>query len=94
MTGPTLATLLNWNGFQTDYGTRYAGARGTYTLIQATYNWLESIGEDDDAERVALAFKKPDGSYAYNKWRFLFTFIICSRNVNALYLWTCGSKRS
>lgn len=67
MTGPTLATLLNWNGFQTDYGTRYAGARGTYTLIQATYNWLESIGEDDDAERVALAFKKPDGSYAYNK---------------------------
>ncbi len=67
MTGENLAEHLNWNEFLTNYGTEYQGGRGTYTLIHATYDWLESIGEDDDAHNVALAFKKPDGSFAYNK---------------------------
>lgn len=62
-----LAGLLNWNGFETNYHTRFAGGRGTYTLIHATYDWLVSIGNTVDADKVALAFKKPDGSYAYNK---------------------------
>jgi hypothetical protein len=67
MTGETLADLLNWNGFKTNYDTEYAGGRGTYKLIHATYDWLVSIGEQEDANNVADAFKKPDGTYAYDK---------------------------
>lgn len=67
MTGENLAEHLNWNEFLTNYGTEYQGGRGTYTLIHATYDWLVSIGEEDDADKVALAFKKPDGTFAYNK---------------------------
>jgi hypothetical protein len=66
MNGETLATLLNWNNFKTSYGSRYEGGRGTYTLIHATYDWLVKNGNQADADKVALAFKKPDGSYAYN----------------------------
>lgn len=39
MNAKDLAGLLNWNGFKTDYGSTYAGARGTYKLIHATYDW-------------------------------------------------------
>ncbi len=66
MTGETLATLLNWNKFKTSYGSTYEGGRGTYTLIHATYDWLVKNGNQGDTDQVALAFKKPDGSYAYN----------------------------
>jgi hypothetical protein len=67
MTGETLATLLNWNGFKTSYNTEYEGGRGTYTLIHATYDWLVSNGKQTEADNVAMAFKKPDGTYAYDK---------------------------
>lgn len=67
MTGETLATLLNWNGFKTSYNAEYEGGRGTYTLIHATYDWLVSNGKQTEADNVAMAFKKPDGTYAYNK---------------------------
>jgi hypothetical protein len=67
MTGETLATLLNWNNFKTSYNITYAGGRGTYTLIHATYDWLVANGNQADADTVALAFKKPDGTYAYSK---------------------------
>lgn len=67
MTGETLAEILNWNNFKTSYNSEYAGGRGTYTLIHATYDWLVANGKQQDADYVALAFKKPDGTYAYNK---------------------------
>jgi len=67
MTGKTLADLLNWNGFKTSYDTEYAGGRGTYKLIRATYDWLVKIGDQEAADKVAEAFKKPNGTYAYEK---------------------------
>lgn len=67
MTGETLADLLNWNKFKTNYNSEYEGGRGTYTLIHATYDWLVANENQEDADKVALAFKKPDGTYAYNK---------------------------
>lgn len=45
MTGENLADHLNWNNFKTSYNTTYAGSRGTYTLIHATYDWLVSQGD-------------------------------------------------
>lgn len=67
MNGKELAVLLNENGFRTGYNTKYAGERGIYTLIHATYNWLVENDNQADADKVALAFKKPNGKYAYEK---------------------------
>lgn len=64
---PNLAEHLNWNNLKTGYGTEYSGKRGTYTLIHATYDWLVSIGEQVDADKVAQAFRKPDNTFAYHK---------------------------
>jgi hypothetical protein len=61
-----LAEHLNRNKFKTGYGTKYEGGRGTYTLIHATYDWLVSIGQQTEADNVAKAFPKPDGSYAFD----------------------------
>jgi len=61
----SLALLLNWNGYTTEYGTPYQGKRGTYTLVKATYDWLVKNGRKMEADNVAQAFPKPDGSYAY-----------------------------
>ena len=66
MSGEELAAHLNRNNFLTDYGTEYAGTRGTYTLINAVYKWVHDIlGLPQEAEHVANAFVKPDGTYAY-----------------------------
>ena len=67
MTGETLAEILNWNKFKTSYDSEYTGRRGTYTLIHATYDWLVTNGKQNEADNVAMAFKKPDSTYAYNK---------------------------
>jgi hypothetical protein len=67
MTGENLADHLNWNNFKTSYNTTYTGSRGTYTLIHATYDWLVRQGDQLAADKVAKAFKKPNGSYAYAK---------------------------
>ncbi len=65
MSGPEFADHLNRNGFQTSYGTDYEGKRGTYTLISATYKELTDLGRISDAENVAKAFVKEDGTPAY-----------------------------
>ena len=66
MSGEELADHLNRNKFLTSYGEEYQGGRGTYKLIRETWNWVnEELGLDDEAEKVAKAFVKPDGSYAY-----------------------------
>lgn len=67
MNGKELAVLLNENGYRTGYNTKYAGGRGIYTLISATYYWLEENDNQADADKVALAFKMPNGKYAYEK---------------------------
>jgi hypothetical protein len=66
MTVQNLAIQLNSNGYLTSYGTNYMGARGTYTLVHAVYDWLAGTGQQNDADCVAEAFTKWDGSYAYN----------------------------
>jgi len=66
MSGEELAAHLNRNNFMTEYGTEYQGGRGTYTLIHQTWNWLQhDLQLTEEAKKVAEAFVKPDGSYAY-----------------------------
>ncbi len=60
-----LANIMNHFNRTTTYGTPYAGLRGTYTLIHATYDWLVAQGNQQGADVVATAFTKPDGIYAY-----------------------------
>lgn len=66
MSGDELAAHLNRNKFLTSYGERYAGGRGTYTLISETYKWVHNeLGLEDEAKKIAESFVKPDGNYAY-----------------------------
>ena len=66
MSGEELAEHLNRNDFLTSYGTEYQGGRGTYKLIKQTWSWLKhDLQLNSDAEAVALAFVKANGSYAY-----------------------------
>ena len=66
MSSEELAAHLNRNDYMTGYGTEYAGGRGTYRLIQASWKWLSTdLGLEDEGKKVADAFVKPDGSYAY-----------------------------
>ena len=66
MSADILVTHLNWNKFRTDAGTVYRAGRGIYKLIESTYKWLQSSVQNTDAENVAKAFKKPDGTFAYD----------------------------
>ena len=66
MSGEELAEHLNRNDFLTSYGTEYAGGRGTYTLIKHTWTWLHNeLGLRGEAEKVAKAYVKANGNYAY-----------------------------
>lgn len=65
MSGSELADYLNRNGLKTGYGSEYAGGRGTFTLIEATYDKLIMLGDNINAEKVARAFVKDDGTYAF-----------------------------
>ncbi len=68
MSAEELANHLNRNNFKTGYETAYEGGRGTYTLIQATYNWVhDELGLADEAGVVASAYVKADGSHAWDK---------------------------
>jgi hypothetical protein len=69
ITGIELANHLNLNNYKTNTGSLYEGKRGTYRLVTATYDWLDAFGLQNEANNVALAFKKPNGEYAYNKKR-------------------------
>jgi len=73
MSGDELADHLNRNNFRWGSGKKYTGERGTYTLIGATWKWLnDDLGLPGESEKVALAFVKPDGSYAYLKGADIF----------------------
>lgn len=65
MSGSELGEHLNRNGIQTDYGTDFAGKRGVYTLVSASYHELVKLGLTSDANNVAKAFVKEDGTPAY-----------------------------
>ena len=66
MSGEELAEHLNRNKFLTSYGEQYKGGRGTYKLIRETWQWVhDELGIDDEADKIAAAYVKPDGSYAY-----------------------------
>jgi hypothetical protein len=68
MSNEELAAHLNRNGFMTQYGTQFAGGRGTFRLIQSTWKWVhEELGLEDEAENVAQAYVKPDGTHAWDK---------------------------
>ena len=68
MSGQELADHLNRNNFKTSYGTEFEGARGTYTLIEATWRWVNNdLGLEDEASNIALAFVKPDGTHAWDR---------------------------
>ena len=67
MSAPELADHLNRNEFKTNYGSEYKGERGTYTLIDNIVDDLTSKGQSKLGDKVARAFTKPDGTYAYNK---------------------------
>ena len=67
MSGEELADHLNRNKFLTAYGTEYAGGRGTYNLINETWHWLnDDLELPEEAKKVALAFVRQDGTYAYD----------------------------
>jgi len=66
MSGEELAEHLNRNKFSTSYGSQYNGGRGTYTLIRETWRWVHEMGLDDEAKKIAEAFVRPDGDYAYD----------------------------
>lgn len=66
MSGEELAAHLNRNRFFAGTGERYRGGRGTYTLIRETWKWVQNELElPEEAKKVADAFVKPDGTYAY-----------------------------
>ena len=65
--GATLAQMLNNAGLKTSYGTPYAGGRGTYTLVHATYDWLLHRGLGNEADMVADVYINQYGNYAYDK---------------------------
>lgn len=65
MTVGRLCDVLNATGFRTRYDTEYTGGRGSYRMISCAYTWYDEHGEPDVAEKIAQAFTKHDGSYAY-----------------------------
>jgi hypothetical protein len=37
-----------------------------YTLVRETWNWVNNeLGLEAEGQKIALAFVKPDGTYAY-----------------------------
>ena len=67
MTGQNLVDELNLNGHLTSYGTQYAGGRGVFRLIHATYDSLVAEGRQLEADDVADAFTDAYGHPAWDK---------------------------
>lgn len=66
MSGEELAEHLNRNNFLTSYRSEYQGGIGTYTLIRETWKWVQNdLGLPNEAQKIAEAFVKPDGSFSY-----------------------------
>jgi hypothetical protein len=63
---PDLIREINAVGYTTSYGTPYSGGRGSYRFVKATYDRVWFLYGEEHAEKVAIAFVKPDGDYAYH----------------------------
>jgi len=60
-----LAVELNRLGLTTGYGTPFGQGRGIYSHVKAVYAQLVAEGRQIDADAVAVAYTRDDGSYAY-----------------------------
>jgi len=67
MTVTELAERLNSAGYSTNDGAPYSGGRGTYRLVAAAYWRVMEVLGDQTAGLIAMAFVKPDGSYAWGE---------------------------
>jgi hypothetical protein len=65
MTVPFLCQVLNGAGFKPNRGDKYLAGRGSYRMLSWFYRHYEAE-KPDVAEAIAEAFKKPDGTYAYD----------------------------
>lgn len=66
MTALDLVKELNYRNFSSNRGEAFVGRQGIYKLISSTHKRLVDSGNQEDADEVARAFTKQDGSYAYN----------------------------
>jgi len=64
MTVRFLCEVLNSCGFRTNYNEIYRAGRGSYRMLSWFYRKLEKV-EPESAEAIAMAFKNPNGDYAY-----------------------------
>ena len=61
-----LVDILNAAGHRTQRGGKYTGTPpGIYETISKAYTYYDSNGESSAADKIAKAFTRPDGSYAY-----------------------------
>lgn len=65
MTGADLIADLNARGLTTLTGRPYSGKRGVFSLIRSCWHELRRHGHYAEADAVARAFTKADGTYAY-----------------------------
>ena len=60
-----LATLLNSNGFTTEYGSSFSGGRGVAKLVHSVWDRLNAQGMIAERDAVAASFTNAVGDYAY-----------------------------
>ena len=65
ISGEELAEHLNRNIFWTSYETEYERRMGNYKLIKETYHWLVQLESQNEVDKLAKSFVKPDGTFAY-----------------------------
>jgi hypothetical protein len=66
MSAVELAEHLNRNHLPTGLGHPFAGTRGTFGMFKHLYDSLTAQGRHAEADAVAEAFTREDGSYAYS----------------------------
>jgi hypothetical protein len=66
MSVPALCSMLNEQGYRTNYGDTYSGGRGSYRLVSGTYHRMMAAESSDRAHNVAVAFRRPNFEYAYS----------------------------
>lgn len=62
-----LCEILNWNGFRNTAGIEFTEGQEINALVQSTYQWLLDHHHQDDAVKVAFAYKKMDGSFVVSR---------------------------
>ena len=65
MSVPQLVALANEVGYRTNSGETYRGGRGSYHLVRSAYNFFTYHQKTESAHKIAMAFMKPNFTYAY-----------------------------